>query len=454
MRALSFLIALVAADELLTWFSEKGGKMGQVEVRDTAAEGRGVFATKALSKGTVAVAVPSALFLRAKVCLDDTKSRLITIPSKVQWQLRDSPALTALCLLELQIAEPAAWEPYLSSLKPPAALPLLEALAGKDLNQTLQGSQLLREVQQKLGAVAKLYQELNSYTSPPLDSWTSEAAFVAAYALIESRAHTESGAVVVVPVADLLNHASSPNAELVATASGLEVRVTRHVAEGEELYVSYLALHGQRRSAFFRQFAVDDATLPNELKLGFHLRTTDPLYAEKKLRFPQHMVEAKKLYAELAYLLPYDKKQEQAQALSFPHYLELKCDKDLKPQPHEVMEFLRFVVAPRLPTAEECPGTPPRCPAGVFDEKTEVLAHRRYQHDLLKIRGEYQDFAAPLAGGAGPLLDDERRCLDAFLTEAGAPPPPVVGLYSGFGFIFVLSAMALFRAQRAIWLSA
>ena len=35
------------------------------------------------SKGTVAVAVPSALFLRAKVCLDDTKSRLITIPSKV-----------------------------------------------------------------------------------------------------------------------------------------------------------------------------------------------------------------------------------------------------------------------------------------------------------------------------------------------------------------------------------
>ena len=39
------------------------------------------------------------------------------------------------------------------------------------------------------------------------------------------------------------------------------------------------------------------------------------------------------------YLLPYDKKQEQAQALSFPHYLELKCDQDLKPQPQpEVME--------------------------------------------------------------------------------------------------------------------
>ena len=38
---------------------------------------------------------------------------------------------------------------YLYSLKPPAALPLLEALAGKDLNATLQGSQLLREVQQK-----------------------------------------------------------------------------------------------------------------------------------------------------------------------------------------------------------------------------------------------------------------------------------------------------------------
>ena len=48
------------------------------------------------------------------------------------------------------------------------------------------------------------------------------------------------------------------------------------------------------------QFAVDDATLPNELKLGFHLRTTDPHYAAKKLRFPPHMIEAKKLYAELA----------------------------------------------------------------------------------------------------------------------------------------------------------
>ena len=33
----------------------------------------------------------------------------------------------------------------------------------------------------------------------------------------------------------------------------MEVRATRDVAEGEELYVSYLALHGQRRSAFFRQ---------------------------------------------------------------------------------------------------------------------------------------------------------------------------------------------------------
>ena len=32
----------------------------------------------------VAVAVPSALFLRAKVCLDDTASRLLTIPSKVR----------------------------------------------------------------------------------------------------------------------------------------------------------------------------------------------------------------------------------------------------------------------------------------------------------------------------------------------------------------------------------
>ena len=35
-------------------FSEKGGQMGQVEVREgPAAEGRGVFATKALPKGTV-----------------------------------------------------------------------------------------------------------------------------------------------------------------------------------------------------------------------------------------------------------------------------------------------------------------------------------------------------------------------------------------------------------------
>ena len=42
----------------------------------------------------------------------------------------------------------------------------------------------------------------------------------------------------------------------------------------------------------------------------------------------------------------------------------------------------------------------------------------RFQQELLKYRADYQDFASPRAGPAAKILDDERRCLDNFLSQA------------------------------------
>jgi len=445
-----FVVAVAAAEDLLPWFQKQGGELNGVDVRYTVAEGRGLFAMTPLAKGAVAVRVPAAAVLRPATCLDDPNSKLQAIPAKVRTQLQQNPALTALCVAELRESRASKWAPYLAPLAAPEDL-LLIAATREDLNRTLEGSQLLREVQQKSADIAKLYRELEGYLQkPPLASWCPLQEFVETYALVESRSHSEGTGIAALPVADLLNHARAPNVELRRTDHGVEVVALRDLAQGEELYISYLANHGQRRSSFYRQFAVDDLSLPNDIKLGFHLRPTDPEYEAKKLRFPPHMVEAKKLYAELAHLLPSAKKAELPQALSFPHYLQLTCSAgDIEPQPHSVLPFLRFVVAPRVPTEEECPGTPPACP--FLGADVEQKAERRLQADLVQYRAEYQDFASPRAGGAGRLLDDERRCLDAFLAGAGAPPPPVVGLYSGCGFLVLLSGLALFRVQHALW---
>ena len=54
------------------------------------------------------------------------------------------------------------------------------------------------------------------------------------------------------------------------------MRLSKDLDKGEELYVSYLAHHTERRLSFYRQFAFDDTQLPNDLKLGFSLRPSDP----------------------------------------------------------------------------------------------------------------------------------------------------------------------------------
>jgi len=450
-------VALACGDELLDWFLRGGGALRGVAIDVSPLEGRGLFATKDLPTGTIAVTSPTSLTLRASVCLDKPKSKLHQLPTRVVANLAKSHVLVVLCMIELSDQNDPNWMPYIRATPDPSPLPLVEAFQ-RDLNQTFQGSQLLREVNTKMKEVQKLYAELQDYLEkPPLASWCSETRFIRTYATVESHSHSEvvagSAVPAMLPIIDILNHRSvGMNVELRAIdgAKQVEVRTTRAIKKGEELYVSYLAHHAERRSSFYRQFAFDDSELPNDIKLAFNLLTSDPYYDDKKLRFPKHMIEAKKLYAELAYLLPAQKREDLPQALAFPHYLEISCDKQLHPQETNVMQFLRFVVAPRVPSEDECPGRPPMCPT-MLDPGTETKAQRRFQQDLLKYRSEYKDFASPKAGMAAQILDDERRCLDNYLAQAGAPPPPVVGLYSGVAFLVVLTGLAMLRAQRALW---
>lgn len=454
MRFFVCLCSIAAADELINWFTTNGGELHDVDVRYTVTAGRGLFATKNLTQGTSVVALPTALTLGASACLDKKDSYLHQLPSKVRANLNQGHLLVVLCVLELQRNNDPFWMPYISALPDATNLPLVQAVR-EDLNHTFQGSQLLREVQKVLKDATKVYGDGEVVFNPPLSSWCSLEEFISAYAMVESRAHAKvvQGVAMsaLLPVIDLVNHKSgTANAELRPGPSGtVNVVLLRDLEQGEEVYINYMGRQPERRTSFYRQFAVDDDMLHNDIKLGFSLRPSDPMYDEKKMRFPPHMIEAKKLYAELAYLLPREKQAELPQALSFPHFLELSCDRDLQPQEHPVLQFLRFAVSSRVPSKDECPGVPPMCP--YLDAATELKAERRFQADLLKYRAEYKDFASPRAGAASQILDDERRCLDNFLSEAGAPPPPMVGLYSGCALLAVLSAMALFRAQKALW---
>merc|ERR1719409_1923144 len=100
---LALVIALAAADDLLSWFQKQGGELNGVDVRYTVAEGRGLFAMQPLAKGAVAVRVPAGAVLRPDTCLDDPNSKL-----------------PALCIAELRESKSSKWAPYLAPL---AAVP-------------------------------------------------------------------------------------------------------------------------------------------------------------------------------------------------------------------------------------------------------------------------------------------------------------------------------------------
>jgi hypothetical protein len=460
---------------VVEWFLRNGGKLKKADVRDTVKEGRGLFATADIAAGETVVSLPAALELRADACLSNSQSTLQQLPSKVVGNLRQGHVLVALCVMELRkLADrDPQWgtggvtdhAPYLGSLFRAGAEPLPLELAVKgDLNTTYRGSQLLREVTLKKKEVTRLYEELNQWlVKPTVSDLGSLDEFVQAYTVVESHSHAEVAAVSVepcmLPVIDLLNHNSvSPNVELAGGGKGatsLEVKALKPVPKGTELYLSYLAHHDQRRSSFFWQFGFDDTALPTEVKLGFPLKISDPAYDRKKIRFPQHMVDAKKMYADLAYLLPADKKADLPKALEFPQYLELSCGSDRQAKEHgHVVQYLRFVVA----TDEEldgmsaavCPGEPPACPNEV-SPANEYRATQRLATELLAYRAAYSDFASDRAGVAAKLLDDERACMDSYLMQAGAPQSPVVGLGSLGLAVLALSMLFVWKSQRAIW---
>jgi len=346
--------------------------------------------------------------------------------------------LTA-CVLDLEERNSPQWGSYVKALlKTKSHVPLRDSLTA-NLNASLSGSQVLHELALTFKDVTRLHSELEEFV-PSIADWDRVAN---AYAVVMAKDIGDLSEPALVPGFDSLPHGQA-NAAIRSLASSIEVRLTAALKRGEPVVISY---QPQSRAAFYARYGIDDPTLETTIRLSLALVPSDPMYEQKKSRFPDHVVTAKKLYEDLQEYLPAEKRRallSWKSALSFPHTVTVACKgKSME----DALKFLRFAVADEVP---DCPGVPPACPyLGVENEKR---AKQRLQLALLDTRKTFRTFAQPKVPAAGvQLIDDERACVDELLAQAGAPPPPLVGLYSALAAVAVLCAVGLLKVQRSLW---
>merc|ERR1719172_515717 len=196
--------------------------------------------------------------------------------------------------------------------------------------------------------VTRLHSELEQY-APAIADWDRVAN---AYAVVMATDIGDLSEPALVPGLDTLPHGRA-NAAIRSRGSNIEVRLTSTLRPGEPVVISY---QPQSRAAFYARYGVDDPSFETSIRVSLALVPTDPMYEEKKSRFPAHLVTAKKLYEDLQEYLPADKRSALSSALSFPHTVTVAC-KDQSMEP--ALQFLRFAVADEVP---DCPGQPPVCP--------------------------------------------------------------------------------------------
>jgi len=403
-----------------------------VEVR----EGEGFVATKDLPADAVVVSVPSSEALTAQACFGSGSTILKDVPPAVKTRWARSPALLTACVLDLEKRAPPQWKSYVSALlKTKSHVPLRDSLTA-NLNASLSGSQVLHELALTFKDVTRLHSELEEY-APSIADWDRLAN---AYAVVMAKDTGDLSEPALVPGLDSLPHGHA-NAAIRTRASNIEVRLTSALRRGQPVVISY---GPQSRAAFYARYGIDDPTFETKIRVSLALVPTDPMYEQKKSRFPDHLVTAKKLYEDLQEYLPAEKRIALSSALSFPHTVTVPCNgKNME----SALKFLRFAVAEEVP---DCPGEPPVCPyLGVENEKR---AKQRLQLALLETRKTFRSFAQPkVPAAAVQLLDYERACVDDLLAAAGAPPPPLVGLYSALAAVAALCAVGLWKTQRSLW---
>lgn len=189
------------SSDLFEWLRSHGAQIGNVAVGSNISNERGLFATAAIAKGDLLLAVPQALMFVTAVSEGSSNDSV-------------EDALCVALLLERSLGEASRWTPWLRGLPTPdeQPSPLLWPEQELELFQCpLLQAQLRREMAALPGRLLRLKPRLEAEVSTDV----SVADLAWALATVRSRAAycpSDAGAMALVPLGDMFNHEATERA--------------------------------------------------------------------------------------------------------------------------------------------------------------------------------------------------------------------------------------------------
>lgn len=262
----------------LDWLQGEGASFPKLRIGHLEGGERGVFARVDLEPGEELLRVPRQCLLTIERARDSDIGRLIQAHAPDT----SEEAYLAAFLLQEREREDSTWRPYLELLpKDFSHLPLFYTEEELSL---LQGSFMLREVARwkelLLGHYAQLLERV-----PGFSRYTPEAFLWAQFTLISRTFGLTVGNQFIrafVPMADMLNHRQSPEAEwgMSEDGSAFLLAARKAVTAGEEIHISYGVKPNYR---FLLNYGfVPEHNADDELVLYLGVPEEDPWAAEKR----------------------------------------------------------------------------------------------------------------------------------------------------------------------------
>lgn len=271
-----------AAAALFRWVAEKGGKLDGLALRREGLE-RGLVAQRDLPEGHEILKIPVQLVVTPPRAASSPLGKELAQRADAEVQDLDGLLLAAWLLQQRHEEEP--WTPYLDSL--PASFPSLGLNLSEDEARIC--AKGLPDIEKYLvNGIGILEKELRLLQTLPGGEQVEWEHFLWARYVTFSRTFTVSRlrlnvdeflaqgvhmpnvatfgsargeAAVLIPLADMLNHARNPNCHWTYATDGFSVTTAREVEEGEELFITY---GSKENKLFLAHYGFVDAGSPGD----------------------------------------------------------------------------------------------------------------------------------------------------------------------------------------------
>merc|ERR1711871_778200 len=241
-------------DDLLAWAKKNGAKTDHVKISTKADGQRGLFATKALSKGSLAVSVPPELAMCPQNFVKSALGEDMVSDEKLAESvtLQEGGLLAVLLLGEVSNAE-SFWAPYLATIPKDFGGAVATQMQPADFDM-LEGTLVQNHTKDAVEAMHDLVKELQAFFT------THEALIRKHYPKIEITPEriqwamstvNSRGRIIhlmgpeapphgcLVPIVDMLNHRFNAKLADMDNNDQISQVLNRDVPEGDEIFTNY-----------------------------------------------------------------------------------------------------------------------------------------------------------------------------------------------------------------------